>query len=130
MSWHAASTNARSAFTLIEMSVVVAIIGILYMTVVPMYGTTVIRARETALKEDLHVIRKLLDQYYKDHQHWPSDLPALVHDGYLRDLPFDPFTNQKDSWVTIPSDAGQPDVFDVHSGATGKSLDGQPYATW
>lgn len=120
----------KRGFTLIEMSVVVAIIGILFMTVVPMYGTTIVRAREAALKENLHTMRKVLDQYFKDRQHWPEELSALVKEGYVREIPVDPFTGKNDSWVTVPSEDGSNDVFDLHSGAQGKSLDGPAYASW
>ncbi|HNW35300.1 MAG TPA: prepilin-type N-terminal cleavage/methylation domain-containing protein [Candidatus Ozemobacteraceae bacterium] len=124
--------TARSdrGFTLIEMSVVVAIIGILYFTVAPMYGTTIIRARETALKEDLQVMRKVLDQYFKDRQKWPEDLDGLVRDGYLRVIPADPMTGRSDTWHTIPSDDGHADVFDIRSGAAGQGIDGTSYGSW
>ncbi|MBF0500069.1 MAG: type II secretion system protein [Candidatus Riflebacteria bacterium] len=116
-------------FTLIEMSVVVAIIGILYMSVVPMYGNTIARARETALKENLQTMRRVLDQYYKNHQRWPDALSNLVSEGYLRAVPVDPITTKAD-WVEVPSEPGITDVFDVHSAAPGKGLDGQAYASW
>ncbi len=124
------SQGDARGFTLIEMSVVVAIIGILYFTVVPLYGTTIQRARETALRENLQVLRKTIDLYFKDREAWPADLPALVKDGYLRALPVDPMTGKADTWVTVPSNAGTFDVFDVHSGAAGTGLDGTPYASW
>jgi len=117
-------------FTLIEMSVVVAIIGILYFTVAPMYGSTILKTRETALKEDLHVMRKVLDQYYRDRGAWPDGLDALVQDGYLRSVPADPITGKADSWKTVPSEDGLADVFDVRSGAAGESSDGTAYASW
>ena len=116
--------------TLIEMSVVVAIIGILYVTVIPMYSTTIQRTRETALREDLQVMRKVIDQYYKDHHSWPVDLPTLVSAGYLRAIPADPITQKTDTWITLPSESGSRDVFDVQSGAPGKSLDGGLYTEW
>jgi general secretion pathway protein G len=117
-------------FTLIEMSVVVAIIGILYMAVVPMYGTTIRRTKETTLKENLFVLRKQLDLYFKDHQAWPRDLKTLVQEGYIRAVPVDPVSGAADSWVMIPSTPGAEDVFDLRSGAKGESLDGQPYSEW
>ncbi|RCK80361.1 MAG: putative secretion system X protein GspG-like 2 [Candidatus Ozemobacter sibiricus] len=122
--------GCRHGFTLIEMSVVVAIIGILYFTVVPLYGTTIQRARETALRENLQVLRKTIDLYFKDREVWPADLATLVKDGYLRAVPVDPLTGRADTWVTVPSNVGAFDVFDVHSGAAGTGLDGTPYATW
>ncbi|MBI3039993.1 type II secretion system protein G, partial [bacterium] len=116
--------------TLIEMSVVVAIIGVLYLTVIPMYGTTVHKSKEAVLKEDLYVIRKVIDQYYKDHQAWPPDLDSLVKSGYLRAIPVDPITNKIDSWTILSSDPWSHDVYDIHSGAQGNGLDGTPYGSW
>jgi len=118
----------RMAFTLIEMSVVVAIIGLLYVTVVPMYGRTIQRTKETALKKDLHVFRLTLNDYFKDHEKWPESLNALVTQGYIRSIPPDPFTEKSDTWVVVPSQPGNNDVYDVKSGAAGQSLDGTSYA--
>lgn len=127
---HSENKMCRLGFTLIEMSVVVAIIGILYFTIVPLYGTTIQRARETALKEDLHVLRKTIDLYYKDRETWPADLFTLVKDGYLRAIPVDPITGRADTWVIVPSSEGSNDVYDVRSGASGVGLDGTPYSSW
>jgi len=118
----------RQAFTLIEMSVVVAIIGLLYVTVVPMYGRTIQRSKETALKKDLYVFRTTLNDYYKDHEKWPESLDSLVTQGYIRSIPPDPFTEKTDTWVTVPSQPGNNDVYDVKSGAEGQNLDGISYA--
>ncbi len=115
-------------FTLIEMSVVVAIIGALYMTVVPMYGKTIQRTRETALKKNLYIFRETLNNFYKDHERWPETIESLVSQGYIRNIPLDPFTEEADSWVAVPSEPGKTDVYDIKSGASGVSLDGVPYA--
>ncbi|HNX75429.1 MAG TPA: type II secretion system protein [Candidatus Rifleibacterium sp.] len=122
------NNRGRRGFTLVEMSVVVAIIGVLYATVVPIYGKTILRARETALKNSLHTFRTTLNNYYKDHEKWPENLDALVRDGYIRNIPPDPFTEKSDTWVVVPSEAGQNDVYDIKSGAEGQSLDGISYA--
>ena len=122
------TNRRRRGFTLVEMSVVVAIIGVLYATVVPIYGKTILRARETALKNSLHTFRTTLNNYYKDHEKWPESLDALVRDGYIRNIPPDPFTEKSDTWVVVPSEAGQNDVYDIKSGADGQSLDGISYA--
>lgn len=118
----------KSAFTLIEMSVVVAIIGVLYMTVVPMYGKTILRTKETALQKDLYDFRAILNNYYKDHERWPANMETLVTEGYLRSIPPDPFTEKNDSWVIVPSEPGISDVYDIKSGAEGTSLSGVSYA--
>jgi general secretion pathway protein G len=118
----------KRGFTLIEMSVVVAILGVLYVTVVPMYGKTIIKTKETALKQNLHVFRKTLDNYYKDKGSWPESLEALVSEGYLRSIPVDPFTESETTWRQIPSEPGENDVYDVKSGSEKSSLDGKKYA--
>lgn len=120
--------KCKRGLTLIEMSVVVAIIGILYATVVPMYGKTVIRTKETALKQNLHTFRKTLDGYFKDRNKWPESLQALVDEGYLRSIPPDPFTETADSWQTTPSEPGLTDVYDVKSGSDKVGLDGKKYS--
>ena len=121
-------TISRRAFTLVEMSVVVAIIGILYSTVVPMYGKTILRARETALKNSLQTFRTTLNNYYKDHEKWPENLDSLVRYDSIRAIPADPFTEKTDTWKTVSSEPGVVDVYDVKSGADGVSLDGVSYA--
>lgn len=117
----------KRGFTLVEMSVVVAIIGVLYSTVVPMYGKTILRARETALKSSLHTFRITLNNYYKDHEKWPENLEVLVREGYIRSIPPDPFTERADTWVVVPSEIGAEDVYDIKSGADGIGLDGVKY---
>jgi len=95
---------------------------------VPMYGRTIQRSKETALKKDLYVFRTTLNDYYKDHEKWPESLDTLVTQGYIRSIPPDPFTEKTDTWVTVPSQPGNNDVYDVKSGAEGQNLDGISYA--
>ncbi|MFA7146338.1 MAG: type II secretion system protein [Candidatus Ozemobacteraceae bacterium] len=118
----------KKGFTLIELSVVVAIIGVLVAAVTPMYSKSVTRAKESALKQNLHTFRSLISDYYKDNEKWPESLDTLVKDGYLRSVPADPFTNRADTWVYVPSEEGLNDLYDVKSGAEGLSLDGKKYA--
>ena len=66
----------------------------------------------------------------------PKELRDLVTDGYLRDVPKDPITGSNDSWKIVMEDPGQavnpnePGIWDVRSGATGKSLEGTAYSDW
>jgi general secretion pathway protein G len=85
-------------FTLIELMIVVSIIGILATIAVPSYQSSVIKARETVLRQDLFTMRELLDQHRADQGKYPPSLDGLVAAGYLRTLPKDPFTNSSDSW--------------------------------
>ncbi|HUX66125.1 MAG TPA: prepilin-type N-terminal cleavage/methylation domain-containing protein [Terriglobales bacterium] len=123
-------------FTLIEMIMVIAIMGILLAMAVPNYRTTIRASQEAVLRDDLFQLRSLIDQYTLDKQQAPQSLDDLVTAGYLRQLPKDPFTNSSSTWQTQDSDTmmspdqTQSGIVDVHSGATGVGLDGTPYSSW
>ena len=134
----------QRGFTLLELIVVVAIIGILAGIVVPNLIDRPKRAREAVLKHNLMALRDGLDQYYGDKGHYPESLEALVDDGYFRALPVDPITGSRDTWVpeyeeddpdNPPAESERPEgegpgIIDVRSGSDRTSLDGTPYAEW
>jgi len=126
----------EAGFTLVELMIVMAIIGILLLIAVPRYKTTVLLAREAVLREDLHVLRSAIDSYTMDKQRAPQSLDELVQEGYLKKIPEDPITHSDTTWVTDTSDAmhsldqTDPGVDDVNSGSTENGSDGQPYSTW
>jgi general secretion pathway protein G len=123
-------------FTLIELLVVMAIAVILAAVGLTLYGTSVVRAREAALTEDLFQMRKAIDEYYADKQKYPASLDTLVSEKYLREIKPDPFTNSVDTWQTTMSepDAANPSaetgIWNVKSGAPGTGSDGRPYSEW
>ncbi|WP_322026524.1 type II secretion system protein [Burkholderia sp. BCC1977] len=124
-------TKSSRGFTLIELLVVLAIIATLLSIVAPRYIHQTDRAKEAALKENLSVMRRALDEYCSDTGRYPEKLTELTEQRYLRALPLDPVTNRPDSWVPIlGTDENAATVVDVKSGATGNALDGTPYATW
>src|ERR1039458_1582300 len=91
-------------FTLIEMMVVITLILILLSIAVPMYNQSIIRARETTLKQNLATLNKVIDQYTLDKQKAPQSLEDLVSAGYLKVVPND-ITGSKDSWVLEQEDS-------------------------
>jgi general secretion pathway protein G len=132
----------QRGFTLLELLVVMAIIGILAAIAVPALRDSPQRAREAALREDLFSFRSVIDQYHGDKGFYPADLQTLVTDGYLRRIPLDPITKSADTWAltyeepstdTQTSSADQPPqpgIIDVHSGSPRKALDGTLYKDW
>ena len=134
------SSPGSSGFTLVELLVVMAIMGILVAVAVPQLQQAPIRAKEAALREDLFTFRTCLDQYYADKGHYPDSLQTLVTDKYIRKLPIDPFTKSADSWQVVmeepdssdtASQDQQPGIIDVKSGSKAVSLiDKTPYNTW
>jgi len=52
-------------------------------------------ARETVLKDDLHKMRELIDQYAADKGKLPQSLDDLISSGYMREVPKDPITDNK-----------------------------------
>jgi general secretion pathway protein G len=128
--------RADRGFTMIELLVVISLIVILATMGMGLYKTSVIRAREATLKEDLFQMRDAIDQYYADKGQYPAALDSLVSDGYVRKIPKDPFTDSTDTWQTIPSEpdannpTAAPGIYDVKSGFDGTALDGTKYSDW
>jgi general secretion pathway protein G len=121
----------KRGFTLIELLVVLAIVATLLSIVAPRYVHQTDRAKEAALKENLSVLRRALDEFYSDSGKYPEKLSVLTERRYLRALPLDPVTNRSDSWVPVPgTDDDDKTIVDVKSGAQGKALDGTEYSSW
>ena len=132
--FHRPSTIARRlGFTLIELIVVMAIIGLLISIAAPRYFRSIDRAKESTLRTSLNVMRDALDQFAADKSRYPDSLQELVDARYLRTIPDDPLTGNAQSWVTLapPSDTtAKGKVFDVRSGAAARASDGRLYADW
>src|SRR6202047_3425491 len=122
--------------TLIELMIVISLILILVSISVPAYNQSILRAKESVLKQDLFQLRSLISQYTLDKQKAPQSLDDLVQSGYLKQIPNDPMTGSNSSWTvdqedTVMSvDQQDPGISDVHSGAGGKSSDGTAYSSW
>lgn len=126
----AARRQADLGFTLIELLVVLAIVGTLLAIAVPSYFSSLDNAKETALREDLSVMRAAIDHYFGDRGKYPDSLQELVSARYLRSVPADPITGASDQWVAQPATDANGGVRDVRSGAPGNGHDGTAYASW
>jgi general secretion pathway protein G len=119
-----------------EMMIVMVLIVILAGIGLSVYGTSVQRAKEATLKEDLFRMRDAIDQYYADKNKYPGSLDDLVSEKYLRAVPQDPFTQMTDTWQTTMSDpdpgnpSQQSGISNVKSGSDQTGLDGSRYADW
>jgi len=127
---------ASFGYTLIELIIVMAIISILVAIAVPTYQKSLIRTKESLLKNNLFTLRTVIDEYTFDKQKAPQTLNDLVDQGYLRGVPLDPMTGSNQTWRVIMEDAitsvdqTQPGIYDVRSGSDAKSLEGTAYAEW
>ncbi len=129
-----APRRSQNGFTLIELMIVMAIMGILITIAQPSLKQAIVRAREAVLKEDLFQMREAIDQYYADNGKYPDQLTDLINaqertKSYLRDIPKDPFTGTAD-WITVAPENEEGGVFDVHSASPFVAVDGTAYNTW
>lgn len=128
--------RAIRGFTLIELMVVMAIISILLAIALPIYQKSIVRSKESVLRNNLFTIRSMIDEYTIDKQKAPETLQDLVSEGYLRQVPVDPMTNSDQTWHIIMEDTpaggstNPPGIFDVKSGSDKMSLEGTPYSDW
>ncbi len=126
--------RAEQGFTLLELMIVLAVMGVLLTIAQPSLKQSIVRAKEAVLRENLFQMREALDQYYADNGKYPDQLVSLVDatdksKSYLREIPKDPFTNAAD-WITVGLDGEDGGVFDVHSASTLVGIDGTAYNTW
>ena len=121
-------------FTLLELMIVISIIIILAAITLPQYQKTIMHTREAVLRDDLRKMRSLIDQFAADKGRLPQTLDELVSEGYMREVPVDPFTGQKDWAITTGEDpnslTGESGMTDIHSASAETSSEGTAYSEW
>jgi prepilin-type N-terminal cleavage/methylation domain-containing protein len=84
MSW----LKSKKGFTLIELMIVVAIIGILAAIAIPRFASMLERSREGATKGNLGALRSAVSIYYGDKEGaWPDNLTSTAFTAYINPIP-------------------------------------------
>jgi general secretion pathway protein G len=127
--------RSSRGFTLIEMVVVISLILILVSIAIPIYNRSILRAKESVLRDDLFTLRQLISQYTLDKQKAPQSLDDIISAGYLKRIPTDPMTGSS-NWTTEQEDSlmavdqQEPGIVDVHSASDQTASDGTAYSSW
>lgn len=114
-----------------ELLVVLMILSLLAGLAAPVVSGAIDRAREAALKENLHVLRKAIDDYYADTGAYPPTLETLVERRYVRNIPADPLAQSDGgaAWRLEPGENGK-GISNVSSRSENIASDGSRYDTW
>ncbi len=151
--------RGASGFTMVELTIVCAMILILTAMVIPGSRYALQRQKELELRYDLRLMREAIDKYKAysdaglipgegvDSLGYPKDLETLV-DGvklvgqvdrkqrFLRRVPIDPMTGKADWGLRSIQDEpdattwGGQNVYDVYSPSSGRAIDGSRYRDW
>ena len=100
-----AQPKKAPGFTLIELMIVVAIIGLLAAIAIPKFGDMILRSKESSAKGALGTLRSAIDIYYVANEgRFPNDTAVLTTGGFIQFLP-------KVSIPTVPqySNPGHPE---------------------
>lgn len=150
--------GGERGFTLAEMVMVAAVLGILAAATIPIAHHAHKRTKEIQLRDALRDMRYAIDEYkrYSDAglipvdlgtDGYPSELEVLVEGvdvigqvdkkvRFLRRIPVDPMTGEaewgKRSYQDDPESTswGGENVYDVFSQSEGVGLNGIPYSEW
>jgi general secretion pathway protein G len=131
-------SRGSRGFTLIELMIVVSMVLILISIAVPQYRSSVKRARESVLRQDLFTMRSVISQYTLDKQKMPQSGDDLVQAGYLKQIPTDPITSQTNwNWHTAdegtimsPDEQDEGGIDDVYSSSNDIGTDGVAYSQY
>ena len=128
--------SRQRGFTLLELLTVMTILAMLATVGIVGYRRHTKAAKEAVLKEDLFQFNHCLEQFRADKGKYPTAIGQLRDQGYIRDIPVDPMTQSRDTWVTEfeSPDPDNPDsevgIFRVRSGSTDMGENSIPYNEW
>ncbi len=69
----------RTAFSVLELIVVVVILGVLAALAIPQLSSAASLSPEEQLRQQLRVLRTAIELYYQDHGAYPAQRPAGAH---------------------------------------------------
>ena len=119
----------NAGFTMIELLVALAIIGLMLALAYPRYFSSLERSKEVVLRENLRTVRETIDKFYGDTARYPETLEELVEKKYLRAVPVDPVTDSATTWQLLPpNDGREGKVYDIKSGAPGAASSGRAFS--
>lgn len=107
-------TGHRSAFSLIELLIVVAIVAILTGVGYSYYQDSLQESRETVVRHNLKTVRQAISMYFKDHMAYPKQLESLIG-PYLKEgipeLLIYPLRASASVFVEVPTPNSTPEAF-------------------
>lgn len=120
--------KTKRGFTIVELLVVLSVIALLLSIVTPRYLNKIEEGKEIALRQNLSVIRKSIDQYYSDQGEYPDKLNQLVEKYYLRAIPLDPIAEKHEWDVVKEKQIGG--IYDIKSTSQQIGSDNRVYSEW
>ena len=122
--------QSQAGFTLMELVIVLFIVALLAALVVPNVAGSMRRAQETALAQNLSVMRQAIDDYRADRASWPADLADLVEARYIRFVPEDTVADDDDAGWRVIEAEDEDGITDVRSTSSEVGSNGVPYSEW
>lgn len=120
--------KTKRGFTIVELLVVLSVIALLLSIVTPRYLNKIEEGKEIALRQNLSVIRKSIDQYYSDQGEYPDQLSQLVEKHYLRAIPLDPISEKHEWDIVKEKQIGG--IYDIKSTSQQIGSNNRVYSEW